>query len=312
MTTSSKKSEITISSLDVMDLYLDELSKQTLLTAAEEIELAKQMEAAGIAKEMLPDAQTSEEKSQLEQVIQLGDAAAAKLIICNTRLVVSVAKKYRNNGLTFPDLIQEGNMGLIVATNKYDYTLGNRFSTYATWWIRQSITRALANSSRTIRVPAHWHSALNKMKKVGRQLEQELMRPATVEELAEAADITPVQATRMLTADIEPVHLEKPAYEEENAEFGDFLPDNISLSPVEEVSQKMMSEEIEQILDELPEREASIIRLRYGLEDGIARTFREVGDMFGLSRERIRQVEHDALQKLRFPAISNRLEQFAY
>lgn len=287
----------------VIDLYLSEMRKQRLLTHAEEIQLAKAIEAGVNAAKKLEQISLDEKEiNRLNRLVAQAHAARERLIRCNMRLVISIAKKYRNRGLNFLDLIQEGNVGLIIATDKYDYTMGNRFSTYATWWIRQAITRALANHSRTIRLPAHWHSLLIKANQFKRSWEQTYQRTPTLEELASHLELSLEQTQWLLNANYSPVSLEQPFGMEDDTELGDFIEDSESPDPVAITAQNMLTVELGGLLDQLPAREARILRLRYGLYDGEYRTFREVGEIFGLSRERIRQLEHDALRKLRlFP-----------
>lgn len=288
-------------SSDVIDLYLGDIRNQALLTSKEEVQLAKAIEAGQNATQTLQQAELSaQERARLAGVVEKGEAARERVVRSNMRLVISIAKRYRNRGLNFLDLIQEGNVGLIIAADKYDYTMGNRFSTYATWWIRQAITRALANHSRTIRLPAHWHSMLIRINQLKREWEQKQQRSPTVEELAEALEVPPDQIDWLMNASQSPIPLEQPYGAEEDTEFGDFLEDEDSPDPANLTAQRMLAAEIQTLLGELPPREAEILQLRYGLYDGEFRTFREIGEMFGLSRERIRQLEHDALSKLRF------------
>lgn len=296
---------------DSVGLYFREMGQQQLLTAEEEVQLAMEIEAGREAEarsynELLSD----EEKQYLGSVEDIGDAARAHLIRANTRLVVSIAKKYRGRGLQFLDLIQEGNVGLMKAVEKYDYRRGNRFSTYATWWIRQAVTRALANHGRTIRIPAHLGGRISKLYQVAQELEQELGRQPTAEEIASNMEL-PVDRVRwMLRTSRQPVHLERPVGDESDAELGDFIEDVEAPPPAETVAQQMLTEELGDILDQLTPREARILRLRYGLQDGESRTLKEVGEMFGLSRERIRQLEKEALRKLRHPNFAGHLRQY--
>jgi RNA polymerase primary sigma factor len=297
---------------DSVGLYFREMGQQGLLSAEEEVQLAKEIEAGREAEELLlaGDLEDPEEWTQLDHAREVGEAARAHLIRANTRLVVSIAKKYRGRGLQFLDLIQEGNVGLMKAVEKYDYRRGNRFSTYATWWIRQAVTRALANHGRTIRIPAHLGGRISKLYQVAQELEQEYGRQPTAEEIAENMDLPADRVRWMLRTSRQPVHLERPVGDESDAELGDFIEDIEAPPPAESVAQKMLTEEIGEILDQLTPREARILRLRYGLQDGESRTLKEVGEMFGLSRERIRQLEKEALRKLRHPGFAGHLRQY--
>lgn len=298
---------------DSVGLYFREMGQQQLLSAEEEVQLAKEIEAgreAALFLEQNRENLSDEDILALMQVQDTGEAARAHLIRANTRLVVSIAKKYRGRGLQFLDLIQEGNVGLMKAVEKYDYRRGNRFSTYATWWIRQAVTRALANHGRTIRIPAHLGGRISKLYQVAQELEQEYGRQPTAEEIAEFMDLPAERVRWMLRTSRQPVHLERPVGDESDAELGDFIEDHEAPPPVETVAQKMLTEEIGEILDQLTPREARILRLRYGLQDGESRTLKEVGEMFGLSRERIRQLEKEALRKLRHPNFAGHLRQY--
>jgi RNA polymerase primary sigma factor len=296
---------------DSVGLYFREMGQQQLLSAEEEVQLAKEIEAGRAAEETLyKGGLTPDARDEAERAILIGDAARAHLIRANTRLVVSIAKKYRGRGLQFLDLIQEGNVGLMKAVEKYDYRRGNRFSTYATWWIRQAVTRALANHGRTIRIPAHLGGRISKLYQVAQELEQEYGRQPTAEEIAEFMELPAERVRWMLRTSRQPVHLERPVGDESDAELGDFIEDHEAPPPVETVAQKMLTEEIGEILDQLTPREARILRLRYGLQDGESRTLKEVGEMFGLSRERIRQLEKEALRKLRHPNFAGHLRQY--
>lgn len=296
---------------DSVGLYFREMGQQGLLTAEEEVQLAKEIEAGRAAKTQMETEELSlEEVDVLANYCEIGDAARAHLIRANTRLVVSIAKKYRGRGLQFLDLIQEGNVGLMKAVEKYDYRRGNRFSTYATWWIRQAVTRALANHGRTIRIPAHLGGRISKLYQVAQELEQEYGRQPTAEEIAEHMDLPADRVRWMLRTSRQPVHLERPVGDESDAELGDFIEDIDAPPPAETVAQKMLTEELGEILDQLTPREARILRLRYGLQDGESRTLKEVGEMFGLSRERIRQLEKEALRKLRHPNFAGHLRQY--
>lgn len=297
---------------DSVGLYFREMGQQQLLTADEEVQLAKEIESGRDAIRALRTALmlTDDELDQFERIKEVGEAARAHLIRANTRLVVSIAKKYRGRGLQFLDLIQEGNVGLMKAVEKYDYRRGNRFSTYATWWIRQAVTRALANHGRTIRIPAHLGGRISKLYQVAQELEQEYGRQPTAEEIAENMELPADRVRWMLRTSRQPVHLERPVGDESDAELGDFIEDIEAPAPAETVAQKMLTEELGEILDQLTPREARILRLRYGLQDGESRTLKEVGEMFGLSRERIRQLEKEALRKLRHPNFAGHLRQY--
>ena len=297
---------------DSVGLYFREMGQQGLLSAEEEVHLAMEIEAGREAIERLDagDITDMNESDRLVNVREVGDAARAHLIRANTRLVVSIAKKYRGRGLQFLDLIQEGNVGLMKAVEKYDYRRGNRFSTYATWWIRQAVTRALANHGRTIRIPAHLGGRISKLYQVAQELEQEYGRQPTAEEIAENMELPADRVRWMLRTSRQPVHLERPVGDESDAEMGDFIEDIEAPAPAESVAQTMLTEEIGDILDQLTPREARILRLRYGLQDGESRTLKEVGEMFGLSRERIRQLEKEALRKLRHPNFAGHLRQY--
>ena len=298
---------------DSVGLYFREMGQQGLLSAEEEVQLAKEIEAGRSAETVLDEEEEELDYDQTfdySRVKEVGDAARAHLIRANTRLVVSIAKKYRGRGLQFLDLIQEGNVGLMKAVEKYDYRRGNRFSTYATWWIRQAVTRALANHGRTIRIPAHLGGRISKLYQVAQELEQELGRQPTAEEIAANMDLPAERVRWMLRTSRQPVHLERPVGDESDAELGDFIEDVELPQPAETVAQNMLTEEIGEILDQLTPREARILRLRYGLQDGESRTLKEVGEMFGLSRERIRQLEKEALRKLRHPNFAGHLRQY--
>ena len=297
---------------DSVGLYFREMGQQSLLSAAEEVQLAKEIELgrAAVMKMNMAKDLSDEDRDDLQLRVSIADMARAHLIRANTRLVVSIAKKYRGRGLQFLDLIQEGNVGLMKAVEKYDYTRGNRFSTYATWWIRQAVTRALANHGRTIRIPAHLGGRISKLYQVAQELEQELGRQPTAEEIAKQMELPEDRVRWMLRTSRQPVHLERPVGDESDAELGDFIEDVDAPPPAETVAQTMLTEEISEILDQLTPREARILRLRYGLQDGESRTLKEVGEMFGLSRERIRQLEKEALRKLRHPNFAGHLRQY--
>ncbi len=296
---------------DSVGLYFREMGQQGLLSAVEEVNLAMEIEAGKEAEARRADEILSpDELDDVANLCEIAEAARAHLIRANTRLVVSIAKKYRGRGLQFLDLIQEGNVGLMKAVEKYDYRRGNRFSTYATWWIRQAVTRALANHGRTIRIPAHLGGRISKLYQVAQELEQEYGRQPTAEEIAEHMELPAERVRWMLRTSRQPVHLERPVGDESDAELGDFIEDVDAPPPAETVAQKMLTEELGEILDQLTPREARILRLRYGLQDGESRTLKEVGEMFGLSRERIRQLEKEALRKLRHPNFAGHLRQY--
>ncbi len=298
---------------DSVGLYFREMGQQGLLSATDEVQLAKEIEAGNEAEIIIAETGHTLSDNDIDALVttrEVGDAARALLIRANTRLVVSIAKKYRGRGLQFLDLIQEGNVGLMKAVEKYDYRRGNRFSTYATWWIRQAVTRALANHGRTIRIPAHLGGRISKLYQMAQELEQQFGRQPTAEEIAVRMELPADRVRWMLRTSRQPVHLERPVGDESDAELGDFIEDNDAPPPVEAVAQNMLTEEIGDILDQLTPREARILRLRYGLQDGESRTLKEVGEMFGLSRERIRQLEKEALRKLRHPNFAGHLRQY--
>jgi RNA polymerase primary sigma factor len=300
-----------ISSDDGLDLYFRQMSQQPLLSAIEEVELAQKIEAGRAAAIELADmGMFDDRRPDLEQVVREGRECRHILIQSNTRLVVSIAKKYRNRGLPFLDLIQEGNIGLIIAVRKYDYRMGNRFSTYATWWIRQSVSRALANYGRTIRIPSHMHGRMSKLYRIVQELEQEYGRPPNINEIAVAIEMDPTRVQELMRSAIQPMSLEQRVGEDRDSELGDFIADADAPQPSDVVEERMLSAEVEMLLDKLTPREAHILRLRYGLNDSQPRTLKEVGRLFGLSRERIRQLERSALHKLRSPGIGGDLWQY--
>ena len=288
---------------DVVGLYLKEAGRVPLLTAEEEVSLAKRMEAAIWARQKLDNTDLDNlswsEEQALRQLMQDGESAQEHLIRANARLVISVAKKYIGRGVPFLDLIQEGNIGLIRATNKFEYQRGHKFSTYATWWIRQAVSRAVADQGRTIRVPVHMGDQLNRMRRVQLQLLQELGRDPKIEELAEGMETTPDKVENLLEISRRPVSLETPIDDEGDSTFGDFIEDANSPAPAEEVANHLLQEQIQHALDKLPLREAQILRLRYGLADGRVYTLEEVGQTIGVTRERVRQLEAQALNRLR-------------
>ncbi len=298
---------------DHVKMYLKEIGKVNLLTAEEELSLAKRMADGETAKEQLAeigDDMPAEDKAQLQLLIDDGEQAKKSLAEANLRLVVSIAKRYVGRGMLFLDLIQEGNLGLIKAVDKFDYTKGYKFSTYATWWIRQAITRAIADQARTIRIPVHMVETINKLVRVSRQLVQELGREPTPEELAKELNM-PVEKVREISKiSQEPVSLETPIGEEEDSHLGDFIPDDDAPAPSEAASFVLLKEQLGDVLKTLTPREAKVLRLRFGLDDGRARTLEEVGKEFEVTRERIRQIEAKALRKLRHPSRSKKLKDF--
>ncbi|MBZ0294458.1 MAG: sigma-70 family RNA polymerase sigma factor [Anaerolineae bacterium] len=287
---------------DVVGLYLKEAGRVPLLTAEEEVDLARRMEAGEMAQERLErqgDTLPLDDVYTLREVIADGEAAQEHLIRANARLVISVAKKYIGRGVPFLDLIQEGNIGLIRATNKFEYQRGHKFSTYATWWIRQAVSRAVADQGRTIRVPVHMGDQLNRMRRVQLQLTQELGREPSMEELAVGMETTPDKIEDLMEISRRPVSLETPIDDEGDSTFGDFVEDVNSPAPAEEVATHLLHEQLSEALNRLPSREAQILRLRYGLEDGRVYTLEEVGQTIGVTRERVRQLEAQALNRLR-------------
>lgn len=270
---------------DPVRMYLKEIGRVPLLSAEEEIELAKRIE-------------------------QGDEEAKRRLAEANLRLVVSIAKRYVGRGMLFLDLIQEGNMGLIKAVEKFDYRKGYKFSTYATWWIRQAITRAIADQARTIRIPVHMVETINKLIRVSRQLLQELGREPSPEEIAVEMEMSPEKVREIMKIAQEPVSLETPIGEEDDSHLGDFIEDQDALAPADAAAYELLKEQLEDVLDTLTEREENVLRLRFGLDDGRTRTLEEVGKVFGVTRERIRQIEAKALRKLRHPSRSKRLKDF--
>ncbi len=302
---------VRISTADPVRMYLKEIGKVPLLTAEQEVELAKRIEAGEEAEKKLKTPGLSEEERlRLQRVREDGIKAKKKLIESNLRLVVSIAKKYVGRGLLFLDLIQEGNLGLIRAVEKFDYKKGYKFSTYATWWIRQAITRAIADQARTIRIPVHMVETINKMTRIQRQLLQEFGREPTPEEIAERMEIPAEKVREIMKISWEPVSLETPIGEEEDSQLGDFIPDESAENPIETASSMMLKEDLKKILEGLTERERKVIEYRFGLIDNQPRTLEEVGRIFGVTRERIRQIESKTLKKLQHPNRSARLKDY--
>ncbi|MEJ2208994.1 MAG: RNA polymerase sigma factor RpoD [Anaerolineae bacterium] len=314
-TVESTAADIDLSAIDIDDsisLYLKEIGRIPLLTAEQEVSLAKRMEAGRNAKRSLSrDGDLDdEERRRLRAVIRDGQAAHEHLIKANSRLVVSVAKKYVGRGVPFLDLIQEGNIGLIRAVKKFDYRRGYKFSTYATWWIRQAVTRAIADQGRTIRVPVHMYEQINRLARVSRQLVQELGRDPTIEEIAEELGVSPKKVERTIKVSQRPLSLEMPVGEEDDSFLGDFIEDSDAPSPTDQASQQLLRDQIEDIFGSLTPREVRILQLRFGLVDGYSYTLEEVGKKFGVTRERIRQIEAQALGRLRHPSRSRTLRDF--
>jgi RNA polymerase primary sigma factor len=297
---------------DPVRMYLKEIGKVPLLTAAQEVALAKRIESGCKASDALGrNGKLSEDKVEaLKRIEADGLEAKKKLTEANLRLVVSVAKRYVGRGMLFLDLIQEGNLGLIRGVEKYDYTRGFKFSTYATWWIRQAVTRAIADQSRTIRVPVHMVENINRLSKVKLRMLQERGAEPTPEEIACEMGISPEKVRMILEVSQVPVSLETPVGKEEDSALEDFVQDNAAVAPMDAAAFRLLQDQLEEVLDDLPIREKRIVQLRFGLLDGRTRTLEEVGRVFGVTRERIRQIEAKALQKLSNPAISGRLRDY--
>ncbi len=296
---------------DPLGLYLKEISQVPLLTAEEEVELAKRMEAGRAAqKELKRDDLTPEERERLQAIVEDGLAARAHLIRANSRLVVSVAKKYIGRGMPFLDLIQEGNIGLVRTADKFNYRLGHKFSTYATWWIRQAVTRAIADQSRTIRVPVHMGDQITRLLRTAHRLTQELGREPTSQELADELEIPRQKAEEMLKASYHPLSLDMPVDDEGENELGDFIEDGRVVMPDEEVNTAELRALLQEMLQELPPRAVRILQLRYGLLDGQTYTLEEIGKKLGVTRERVRQIEAQALSRLRHLSRLRRLKDF--
>ena len=292
--------------------YLKQIGKVPLLNAEQEVELAKRIEAGLFAEEKLaenPDLDT-ETRIKLEWISEDGRRAKNHLLEANLRLVVSLAKRYTGRGMLFLDLIQEGNLGLIRAVEKFDYTKGYKFSTYATWWIRQAITRAMADQARTIRIPVHMVEVINKLARVQRQMLQDLGREPTPEELAAELDMTPEKVVEVQKYGREPISLSTPLGEDGDSEFGDLIEDSEAIVPADAVSFTLLQEQLESVLDTLSEREAGVVRMRFGLSDGQPKTLDEIGKVYGVTRERIRQIESKTMSKLRHPSRSQVLRDY--
>ena len=307
---------VTMLTGDPVRMYLKEIGKVPLLTAAEEIDLAMKIEAGVAATAEIEKAEDEgvelprREMRRLSRIEQVGLDAKQQLIEANLRLVVSIAKRYVGRGMLFLDLIQEGNLGLIRAVEKFDYKKGFKFSTYATWWIRQAITRAIADQARTIRIPVHMVETINKLVRIQRQLLQEFGREPTPEEIGKEMGLTAERVREIQKISQEPVSLETPIGEEEDSQLGDFIEDDAAVVPPDAASFSMLQEQLTKVLDGLAERERKVISLRFGLEDGHPRTLEEVGREFGVTRERIRQIESKTLAKLRHPSRSSKLKDY--
>lgn len=312
----SFENSISIKVDDPVRMYLKEIGRVDLLETDKEVELATDISNAAIAKEQFDELVLSgddispEYKLEIERLIYKGELAKNKLVEANLRLVVSIAKRYVGRGMQFLDLIQEGNMGLMKAVGKFDHTKGFKFSTYATWWIRQAITRAIADQARTIRIPVHMVETINKLVRTQRQLIQELKREPHPEEVAERMGISVEKVQIIQKVAQEPISLESPVGEEEDSSLGDFIADPDTLTPMEYTSKEMLKRELDSVLETLTDREEKVLRMRFGLLDGRSRTLEEVGREFGVTRERIRQIEAKALRKLRHPSRSKKLKDF--
>jgi RNA polymerase primary sigma factor len=305
-------------SSDPVRMYLKEIGRVPLLNGTEEVELAKRIESGTAAAVRLADLAAARETDTIEfaerrmlsRLVADGEEAKSALIQANLRLVVSIAKRYVGRGMLFLDLIQEGNLGLMRAVEKFDYTKGFKFSTYATWWIRQAITRAIADQARTIRIPVHMVESINKVHRVQRQMLQELEREPTVEELAEKVGMTTTRVREIQRISQDPLSLDSPVGEEDDSNLADFIEDVQAEAPAEMAARKMLGDAVLEALDELNDREKQVVRLRFGLDDGQARTLEEVGREFGVTRERIRQIESKTLAKLRHPHRSQKLRDY--
>jgi RNA polymerase primary sigma factor len=305
-------------SSDPVRMYLKEIGRVPLLTGPEEVEYSRRVESGGFAAARLADLAASgqlaklefDERRSLQRAVRRGEDAREVLIEANLRLVVSIAKRYVGRGMHFLDLIQEGNLGLMRAVEKFDYTKGFKFSTYATWWIRQAITRAIADQARTIRIPVHMVESINKVHRVQRQMLQDLEREPTVEELAEAVGLTEDRVREIQRISLDLLSLDAPVGEEDDSNLSDFIEDQAAEAPADAAARRMLNRAVIDALDELNDREKAVVRLRFGLDDGQARTLEEVGKEFGVTRERIRQIESKTLAKLRHPHRSQKLRDY--
>jgi RNA polymerase primary sigma factor len=297
---------------DTVRMYLKEIGRVSLLTAEDERDLAVRIERGVAAQERLlrcPELSETEQR-QCQRLVGDGEVATAQLIQANLRLVVSIAKRYVGRGMLLLDLIQEGNLGLMRAVEKFDYTKGFKFSTYATWWIRQAITRAIADQARTIRIPVHMVESMNRVMRIQRQLAQELEREPTIDEVASKAGMTTERVREIQRIALDPLSLDSPVGEEDDSNLADFIEDSAADAPAEVAARRMLAQAVEEALGELSEREQEVVKLRFGLHDGQARTLEEVGREFGVTRERIRQIEAKTLAKLRHPQRSQKLKEF--
>ncbi len=303
---------ITGATADPVKDYLKQIGKVALLNAAEEVELAMRIEAGLFAEDKLANTESlaPQLRRELQWVSKDGQRAKSHLLGANLRLVVSLAKRYTGRGMQFLDLIQEGNLGLIRAVEKFDYTKGFKFSTYATWWIRQAITRAMADQARTIRIPVHMVEVINKLARVQRQMLQDLGREPTPEELSRELDMPPEKVIEVQKYGREPISLHTPLGEDGDSEFGDLIEDTEAVVPADAVGFTMLQKQLESLLDSLSEREAGVIRMRFGLGDGMPKTLDQIGDTFGVTRERIRQIESKTMAKLRHPSRSQSLRDY--
>ena len=309
----NRRLDDSISRDDTVGMYLKEMSRVPLLTVEEELEIAIRIENGRKAREekiKLTGRQNSARRRKLEIIIEDGQLAREHLIKANTRLVVSIAKRYMGNGVAFLDLIQEGNLGLMKAVKKYDYTRGFRFSTYATWWIRQTISRAISDQARTIRVPVHMIDRIRQLYRANHGLEQKLGRQPTIEELSNKVDLPVKRVQWIMKVSWLPLSLESPVGDEDGSELGHFIKDEVSPTPMQSAYQSMLKDKLEEILSTLSPREARVLRLRFGLDDGTTYTLEEVGRKFGLTRERIRQIEGRALRQLRHPKRARQLKDY--
>jgi RNA polymerase primary sigma factor len=310
-----KDAELTLSA-DSVRAYLKQIGKVALLDAQQEVDLAKRIEAGLYAAERMRSTVVDNElasaqlRRDLTWIVRDGERARSHLLEANLRLVVSLAKRYTGRGMAFLDLIQEGNLGLIRAVEKFDYTKGYKFSTYATWWIRQAITRAMADQARTIRIPVHMVEVINKLARVQRQMLQDLGREPTPEELAKELDMTPEKVVEVQKYGREPISLHTPLGEDGDSEFGDLIEDSEAVVPADAVSFTLLQEQLHSVLDTLSEREAGVVSMRFGLTDGQPKTLDEIGKVYGVTRERIRQIESKTMSKLRHPSRSQVLRDY--